>query len=102
LCYVTPSEHLGLPTPEEVKEGVIAARIAAHAADLVKGIKGAKDWDIELSKARKKLDWETQIKLSIDPKKARKYHQERRTRSLDGCSMCGEYCAMKLFASRKK
>ena len=95
LCYVTPSEHLSLPNPDEVKEGVIGARIAAHAADIVKGVKGAADWDRKMSLARRNLDWEEQIKLSMDPTKARRLHN--RFASEGGtCSMCGPYCAMAL------
>lgn len=96
LCYVTPAEHLGLPTPEDVREGVIASRIAAHCADIAKGIQGAKDWDIEMSKARKEFNWGKQIRLSIDPEKARKIHEIRKSKSADVCSMCGEFCAMKI------
>jgi len=96
LCYVTPSEHLGLPGPEEVREGVIASRIAAHAGDIAKGIKGAMDWDREMSIARKKLDWEKQLELAIDPIKFRKYRTERATDSEGVCSMCSKYCAMKV------
>lgn len=96
LCYVTPTEHLGLPTPEDVREGVIASRIAAHCADIAKGIPGAKDWDVEMSKARKELNWGKQIQLSIDPEKARKIHETRKSKSKDVCSMCGEFCAMKI------
>jgi phosphomethylpyrimidine synthase len=102
LCYVTPTEHLGLPTPEDVREGVIASRIAAHCADIAKGVPGARDWDIEMSKARKELNWGKQIQLSIDPEKAREIHEKRKgTRGSglgtgDVCSMCGEFCAMKI------
>jgi phosphomethylpyrimidine synthase len=97
LCYVTPSEHLSLPTPEDVKQGVIASRIAAHAADIVKGIKGAAEWDREVSLARKTLDWETQARLSLDPKLSHMVHQ-RYTGTGDTCSMCGDYCAMEMMA----
>ena len=90
ICYVTPSEHLGLPAAEDVHDGVIAARIAAHAADIAKGVPGAALWDKELSKARKALDWEKQIELSIDPIKARKIRDERS--KTGACTMCGEYC----------
>ena len=96
LCYVTPSEHLGLPGPDEVREGVIAARIAAHAGDIAKGIKGAMDWDREMSIARKGLDWKRQEELSIDPIKFRKFRTERATTADEVCSMCGKYCAMKV------
>lgn len=96
LCYVTPTEHLGLPTPEDVREGVIASRIAAHCADIAKGVPGARDWDIEMSKARKELNWGKQIQLSIDPEKAKEIHEKRKSKSDDVCSMCGEFCAMKI------
>lgn len=96
LCYVTPSEHLSIPSPEDVREGVIGARIAAHAGDIAKGIRGAREWDDRMSAARKRLDWETQIKLSIDPEKARKMHERFPSRGV-GCSMCGKYCAVELI-----
>lgn len=97
LCYVTPSEHLALPTPEEVREGVIASRIAAHAGDLIKGVPGAWEWDFEMSKARKNLDWDTQLKLSMDPQKAAQI-RARQTTGGSGCTMCGNYCAMELVS----
>lgn len=97
LCYVTPSEHLGLPTPEHVREGVIVTRIGAHAADIAKGVQGAQEWDDSMSAARKRLDWETQLKLAIDPVKATSIYKERSPDPAEeGCSMCGEYCALKL------
>jgi len=96
LCYVTPSEHLGLPGPDQVREGVIASRIAGHAGDIAKGLKGAMDWDLEMSIARKKLDWERQAELAIDPIAFKKYRTERVTHSDGACSMCGNYCAMKV------
>ncbi len=100
ICYVTPSEHLGLPTEQDVFDGVIAARIAAHAADIAKDIPGAIDWDNELSKARKALDWDKQIELSIDPERAKKVRQER---SGEGaCTMCGEYCVFLVLKEQKK
>jgi phosphomethylpyrimidine synthase len=95
LCYVTPAEHLRLPNAEDVKEGIISARIAAHAADIAKGIKGAKEWDHEMSDARKRLDWETMFRLSIDPEKARRYRESSKPEKEDTCSMCGNFCAMK-------
>ena len=95
LCYVTPSEHLSLPDAEDVKEGIIGARIAAHAADIVKGVKGATDWDRRMSVARKNLDWEEQIRLSLNPDKARRVHSRFATQGT-ACSMCGPYCAMAL------
>ncbi|MFC1511509.1 phosphomethylpyrimidine synthase ThiC [Candidatus Margulisiibacteriota bacterium] len=98
LCYVTPTEHLGLPTPEDVREGVIASRIAAHCADIAKGIPGAKDWDREMSKARKELNWAKQIELAIDPEKAKQIHDKRKSGS-EACSMCGEFCAYKVSSA---
>ncbi len=97
LCYVTPAEHLGLPTEEDVREGVIAARIAGHAADIVKGIPGAGEWDAAMARARKNLDWETQIKLAVDPVKARALREEKNPAGLEECTMCGEFCAMKVI-----
>lgn len=95
LCYVTPSEHLRLPTIQDVKEGLIASRIAAHAGDIAKGIKGVIDRDIEISKKRKALDWEGQISLSIDPDKARRMRAERSPKESDVCTMCGGFCSIK-------
>jgi len=93
LCYVTPTEHLSLPDVEDVKQGVIASRIAAHAGDIVKGIKGAKEWDEKMSRARKNLDWATQAKLSLDPQLSQQIHSKIPTREKT-CSMCGKYCAL--------
>jgi len=95
LCYVTPSEHLKLPTVEDVREGVIATRIAGHVADIARGNKKALERDIEMSKARKAFDWDRQIELSIDPEKARRYHEEGKSGEKDVCTMCGEFCAIK-------
>jgi phosphomethylpyrimidine synthase len=95
LCYVTPAEHLRLPDGDDVKEGIISARIAAHAADIAKGIKGAKEWDHQMSDARKRLDWETMFQLAIDPEKARRYRETSKPEKEDTCSMCGNFCAMK-------
>lgn len=95
LCYVTPAEHLRLPNLDDVKEGIIASRIAAHAADIAKGIKGARDWDDQMSTARKKLDWEAMFDLSMDPEKARRYRAEAKPEKEDTCSMCGNFCAVK-------
>jgi len=97
LCYLTPAEHLRLPTVEDVKEGVIATKIAAHIADLVKGIKSAWEWNKKMAIARAKLDWEEQIKLSIDPEKARRYREEGGISKSKACTMCGPYCAIKIF-----
>ena len=96
LCYVTPSEHLRLPSVEDVREGVIAARIAGHAADLVKNRKSAIKWDIAMSIARKKRDWQAQAKLSVDPDKARAYRKSSKPGLTDVCTMCGKYCSIKL------
>jgi phosphomethylpyrimidine synthase len=95
LCYVTPSEHLGLPDFEDVRQGVIASRIAAHAGDIVKGVKGALEWDRRMSVARKKIDWEEQARLSLNPQRAERVHRQHAS-SGTACSMCGKYCAMEL------
>ena len=95
LCYVTPAEHLRLPSLDDVKEGIIASRIAAHAADIAKGVKGAIEWDHQMSLARKKLDWEEMFDICIDPEKARRYRAEAKPEKEDTCSMCGNYCAVK-------
>ena len=92
LCYVTPAEHLRLPTVEDVKEGIIAARIAAHAADLAKGIPGAQEWDDAMSQARVDVDFEKMISLSIDPEKARRYYESSKPECEGTCSMCGRMC----------
>lgn len=95
LCYVTPSEHLKLPSADDVREGVIATRIAGHAADLARGNRKAMEWDHAMSMARRQFDWKRQIDLAIDPQKARRYHEEGRSSAEDVCTMCGEFCAMK-------
>ncbi len=95
LCYVTPAEHLRLPDVDDVREGIIASKIAAHAADIAKGVKGAADWDRAMSTARKKLDWEEMFRLSIDPDKARRYRASAKPEKEDTCSMCGNFCAVK-------
>ena len=95
LCYVTPAEHLRLPDLDDVKEGIIASRIAAHAADIAKGVPGAIDWDHKMDVARKKLDWEEMFELSIDPDKARRYRESSKPEKEDTCSMCGNFCAVK-------
>lgn len=84
-----------MPDVNDVKEGIIASKIAAHAADIAKGIKGARDWDDAMSTARKKLDWEEMFKLSIDPEKARNYRETAKPEKEDTCSMCGNFCAVK-------
>lgn len=95
LCYVTPSEHLGLPNVEEVRQGVIASRIAAHAADIGKNVNGARRRDRLLSKARFRLDWPSMMKLFLDPDRARRIFNRRSSKSDLACTMCGEFCAMK-------
>ena len=95
LCYVTPAEHLRLPNRDDVKEGIIASRIAAHAADIAKGIPGAKEWDRKMAQARARLNWEEQFSLAIDPEKARRYRAESKPEKEDTCSMCGNFCAVK-------
>lgn len=97
LCYVTPAEHLKLPSAEDVHEGVIASKIAAHAADIAKGFPGAIDKDIAMAKCRNNLDWKGQIDLSLDPEKARRFRDEGGSYKGDACSMCGSYCAIKVY-----
>ncbi len=101
LCYVTPSEHLGLPTPQDVRDGVMVTKIAAHAADLARGSQKAMERDRAMSTYRKALDWEGQIGCAIDPEKIRSFRRERNLRD-DVCSMCGEYCSMKLIKDHLK
>ncbi|MBM9603623.1 phosphomethylpyrimidine synthase ThiC [Desulfopila inferna] len=102
LCYVTPSEHLCLPTAEDVHQGVMATRLAAHAGDIVKNIPGAMEKDLAMSQARKNLDWERQFELAIDPPLARKRRGETTSADQHGaCTMCGEFCAYKIMNSRK-
>jgi phosphomethylpyrimidine synthase len=101
LCYVTPKEHLGLPDNEDVKQGVIAYKIAAHAADLARGRRGAQDRDDALSRARFAFDWNEQFRLALDPETARRMHDETLPqdtfKSAHFCSMCGpKYCSMKI------
>ena len=96
LCYVTPSEHLRLPTIDDVREGVIASRIAAHAADIAKGVKGAMDRDIQMAKARKALNWDEQIRLSLDPERARLLRESSPPSDKEVCTMCGSLCAIKV------
>ena len=95
LCYVTPAEHLRLPTAEDMKEGIMASRIAAHAADIAKNIKGARKWDNAMGKARSELNWERMIELSIDPEKARRYRESSKPEHEDSCTMCGKMCAVR-------
>jgi phosphomethylpyrimidine synthase len=107
LCYVTPKEHLGLPNREDVKQGVIAYKIAAHAADVARKRKGAQDRDDALSRARFGFDWNEQFRLSLDPETARAYHDETLPqdtfKSAHFCSMCGpKYCSMKITEDIRK
>jgi len=96
LCYVTPKEHVGLPGPEDVREGVMVSRIAAHIADLAKGVPGAAEWDERMSRARAARDWDAMVREALDPELfgAMLAGEER----ADRCSMCGEFCAIKVFA----
>ena len=107
LCYVTPKEHLGLPNEEDVKQGVIAYKIAAHSADVARGRPGAQDRDNALSKARFEFDWKEQFRLSLDPETAQRYHDETLPqdtfKSAHFCSMCGpKYCSMKITEDIRK
>lgn len=95
LCYVTPAEHLRLPNLEDMKEGIIAAKIAAHAGDIAKQIPGAREWDNKMSQARADLDWETMFDLAIDSEKARRYRAESTPKHQDSCTMCGKMCSMR-------
>jgi phosphomethylpyrimidine synthase len=95
LCYVTPSEHIRLPSIDDVKEGVIVSKLAAHAADIAKGIKGAMDADIKMAKCRKALDWNGQIAMSLNPDKVREWRAEVPPTETEVCSMCGEFCAIR-------
>ncbi len=98
LCYVTPAEHIGNPDVSQVRQGVIAARIAAHAGDLAKGMPEAVEWDLAMSNARRDLKWTEQIKLSIDPQHAEYMRRTRNDGEIDTCAMCGKFCAMKIIA----
>ncbi|EQK43146.1 thiamine biosynthesis protein ThiC [[Clostridium] bifermentans ATCC 638] len=95
LCYVTPSEHLRLPNLDDVKEGIIATKIAAHSGDIAKKIPGAIDWDNKMSKARQELDWDKMFALCIDPEKAKRYRKESTPEHNDSCTMCGKMCSMR-------
>ncbi len=95
LCYVTPAEHLRLPSVSDVRDGVIGTRIAAHAGDIAKGVRGASDWDRKISRARAQLDWDTALDSSIDPAKAREMFDASPAGSEDLCTMCGEFCAIR-------
>ena len=95
LCYVTPAEHLRLPDLDDMKEGIIASRIAAHAADIAKGLPGARDWDDAMSAARAEVDFPRMIELAMDPEKARRYRDSSKPEHEDTCTMCGKMCPMK-------
>ncbi|MBI5143073.1 MAG: phosphomethylpyrimidine synthase ThiC [Nitrospirae bacterium] len=95
LCYVTPSEHIRLPSIEDVREGVIASKIAAHAADIAKGVPGAIERDMKMARARKNLDWNGQIAQSFDPDKVKSWRAETPPTETEVCSMCGEFCAIR-------
>ena len=99
LCYVTPSEHLRLPTLDDVREGIIASRIAAHISDIAKNIGGAYEKDIMMAKFRKEFDWQGQVNVSIDPEKTAKLLEKSHSAGEEGCTMCGEFCAIKLGKS---
>ena len=95
LCYVTPAEHLRLPDLDDMKEGIIATKIAAHAGDIAKGIPSAKEWDLKMSRARQRLCWEEMFELAIDDEKARRYRSESTPEHEDSCTMCGKMCAVR-------
>lgn len=95
LCYVTPAEHLRLPDVDDVKEGIIASKIAAHAADIAKGLPGAADWDYQMDVARRELDWDKMFDLAIDPEKAKRYRAESTPENQDTCTMCGKMCSVR-------
>ena len=96
LCYVTPGEHLRLPTLQDVKDGVIASKIAAHAADIAKNVPGAIEKDINISKARYARNWEKQFKLALDPEKCKAFRKSSTPAAKDVCTMCSEYCSLKI------
>ena len=95
LCYVTPAEHLALPNVDDVKQGIIASKIAAHAADIAKGVRGAMDIDNKMAEARQKLDWDAQWKCALDPETAKAIRDSRAPEQEDTCSMCGKFCAVR-------
>lgn len=102
LCYVTTKEHLALPDRDDVREGVVTFKIAAHAANLAKGNKQAKEWDLAMSKARYDFRWHDQFNLSLDPDRAREMHSKMVAENSDHCAMCGpDFCAMKITKSIK-
>ncbi|HIE31485.1 MAG TPA: phosphomethylpyrimidine synthase ThiC [Methanosarcinales archaeon] len=96
LCYVTPAEHLALPNEEDVYEGVMAARIAAHVGDMIKYGDRARDWDLDMARARRELDWGRQYEIAIDPEHAQEIRNSRLPEDKEACTMCGDYCALKI------
>ncbi|NOZ23742.1 MAG: phosphomethylpyrimidine synthase ThiC [Planctomycetes bacterium] len=102
LCYVTPTEHLSLPTPVDVREGVIVARIAAHAADIARGLPGAADWDRTFSEYREARDWQKMLSECLDPKRAGEFREHIKAHSEDTCSMCGDFCVFKVREKAKR
>jgi phosphomethylpyrimidine synthase len=97
LCYVTRTEHLCLPDADDVREGVVVARIAAHAADVAKGVRGAREWDDAMARARRAVDWEAQVELALDRETAKRLHEARGGDDESVCTMCGQYCAVRLM-----
>ncbi len=95
LCYVTPAEHLRLPDLDDMREGIVASKIAAHAADIAKGIPGAREWDNKMSDARRETDWEKMFSLALEPEKPRRYRENSKPELENTCTMCGEQCAVK-------
>ncbi len=95
LCYVTPAEHLRLPNLDDMKEGIVASKIAAHAGDIAKGVHGAKEWDNKMSAARQKLDWKEMFSLALEPEKPKRYREESMPEHEDSCTMCGKMCSMR-------
>jgi phosphomethylpyrimidine synthase len=96
LCYLTPAEHLGLPNVQHVIDGVIASKIAAHAADIARGVNGSRDIDDEMSKARSNLDWKRMYELALNPDKAKEMRERYLRNGTDVCSMCGDFCSAKI------
>lgn len=95
ICYVTPAEHLALPNVEDVRQGTITARIAAHIGDMIKN--NDRDRDLAMGRARRDMLWEKQFQLAIDPETARLIRADRTPSDADGCTMCGDYCALKII-----
>ena len=95
LCFVTPAEHLRLPDLQDMKDGIVAARIAAHAGDIAKNLPNARNWDNEMSKARADVDFEKMIQLAMDPEKAKRYRESSLPGHKDTCTMCGKMCPMR-------